>query len=119
MCGLDIRLQQLEIENGGMEAFLPKTGLARGRTAGCDGEGAFLGVRNSVKRSCGRWNVRSQTVGDVAFLRPNLGASDRFDNFGSFHYADPLPLSTVGDSLLRGTDSSRIDDGPSQKRHRF
>ncbi len=27
---LAIRLQQLEIENGGMEAFLPKTGLARG-----------------------------------------------------------------------------------------
>lgn len=26
---LAIRLQQLEIENGGMEAFLPKTGLAR------------------------------------------------------------------------------------------
>jgi len=27
---LAIRLQQLEGENGGMEAFLPKTGLARG-----------------------------------------------------------------------------------------
>ncbi len=27
---LAVRLQQLEIENGGMEAFLPKTGLARG-----------------------------------------------------------------------------------------
>ena len=27
---LALRLQQLEIENGGMEAFLPKTGLARG-----------------------------------------------------------------------------------------
>lgn len=27
---LAIRLQQLEDENGGMEAFLPKTGLARG-----------------------------------------------------------------------------------------
>ena len=27
---LAIRLQQLEIENGGMEAFLPRTGLARG-----------------------------------------------------------------------------------------
>jgi transcriptional regulator with XRE-family HTH domain len=27
---LAIRLQQLEIENGGMEAFLPKTWLARG-----------------------------------------------------------------------------------------
>jgi len=27
---LAIRLQQLESENGGMEAFLPKTGLARG-----------------------------------------------------------------------------------------
>lgn len=27
---LAIRLQQLEVENGGMEAFLPKTGLARG-----------------------------------------------------------------------------------------
>lgn len=26
---LAIRMQQLEIENGGMEAFLPKTGLAR------------------------------------------------------------------------------------------
>ena len=25
-----IRLQQLEVENGGMESFLPKTGLARG-----------------------------------------------------------------------------------------
>ncbi|MET2832226.1 XRE family transcriptional regulator [Mesorhizobium shangrilense] len=27
---LALHLQQLEIENGGMEAFLPKTGLARG-----------------------------------------------------------------------------------------
>ncbi len=27
---LAIRLQQLEVENGGMEAFFPKTGLARG-----------------------------------------------------------------------------------------
>ena len=27
---LAIRLQQLEIKNGGIEAFLPKTGLARG-----------------------------------------------------------------------------------------
>lgn len=27
---LAIRLQRLEMENGGMEAFLPKTGLARG-----------------------------------------------------------------------------------------
>jgi len=27
---LAIRLQQLEVENGGMESFLPKTGLARG-----------------------------------------------------------------------------------------
>jgi len=27
---LAIRLQQLEIENGGMEAFQPKTGIARG-----------------------------------------------------------------------------------------
>jgi len=27
---LAIRMQQLEIENGGMEAFFPKTGLARG-----------------------------------------------------------------------------------------
>lgn len=27
---LALRLQQLEIENGGTEAFLPKTGLARG-----------------------------------------------------------------------------------------
>lgn len=27
---LAVRLQQLEVENGGMEAFWPKTGLARG-----------------------------------------------------------------------------------------
>jgi hypothetical protein len=27
---LAIRLQQLEVENGGMEAFQPKTGIARG-----------------------------------------------------------------------------------------
>ena len=44
---LAIRLQQLEIENGGTEAFLPKTGLARG-TSSLDFGSPFTHEETSV-----------------------------------------------------------------------